>query len=168
MTLYQAIRLPYGNHRFAMYVFLPRKYPGLANLSRKLPMRRIGTEMHPPSWTIARAHSFCPNSNRLTVRIRLMCSFQWECVLRSAAGLIVDHPPPPPPLTITDVAHKTTSRLTRKAPRPQPQPRRERRDGGDDRRAATLRDGRRPPVLLRHHRTAIGALAPLLISTSTR
>jgi serine protease inhibitor len=104
--LYQAIRLPYGNHRFAMYIFLPRKSAGLANLLRKFDATHWGemtAKLDDRKGEIVLPKFESTYSEQLN---DALISMGMGVAFSGRADFSRIHPPPPP-LTITDVAHKT-------------------------------------------------------------
>jgi serine protease inhibitor len=104
---FQAIRLPYGNERFALYVFLPRDRKGLADLMRSL------DEPHWAEWTSKLAGgrgtivlpsfetSYGSQLNRALAALGMDVAFD-----PSKADFTALHPRPPQ-LYINDVEHKT-------------------------------------------------------------
>jgi serine protease inhibitor len=103
---YQAIRLPYGNDRFAMYVFLPRKPGGLPSLLRKFDAAR---------WTETIDKLADRKGEIVLPKFESTYGEQLNDALKSMgmgvafsdrANFSRIHPPPPP-LAISDVEHKT-------------------------------------------------------------
>lgn len=104
---FQAIRLSYGNGRFALYVFLPRKIQGLPSLMRALDQR------HWNEWTGKLVE--CKGKISLP-RLRLNYARSLNDALK-AMGMAMAFDstradfsrihPPPPALFIQDVEHKT-------------------------------------------------------------
>jgi len=103
---FQAIRLPYGNDRFAMYVFLPRKSRDLPGFLRSL------DETHWNEWigklSERKGRIVLPKfestySERLNEALE---SMGMSIAFGSGADFSGIHPPPPP-LLINDVEHKT-------------------------------------------------------------
>jgi len=103
---FQAIRLPYGNKRFAMYVFLPQKSTGLADFLRSLDesqWSRWITQLARRRGRIVLPKLESTYSQRLNDALSAMG-------MGSAFGHNADFSrihPPPPPLRIDDVEHKT-------------------------------------------------------------
>jgi serine protease inhibitor len=103
---FQAIRLSYGNDRFAMYVFLPRKAGGLPDLLRTL------DQPHWREWSSKLAKC----EGRIVLpKFESTYSQRLDDVLKSMGMAIAFHEsadfsrihPPPPPLLISEVEHKT-------------------------------------------------------------
>jgi serine protease inhibitor len=103
---FQAIRLPYGNDRFAMYIFLPRKPGGLPGLLRAL------DQPHWNQWTgqlgRRKGRIVLPKfesmySQRLDHALK---SMGMEIAFQHDADFSRIHPPPPL-LQISEVEHKT-------------------------------------------------------------
>ena len=103
---YQAIRLSYGNDRFAMYVFLPRKPGGLPNLLRKFDAAR---------WTEMTDKLADRKGEIVLPKFESTYGEQLNDALKSMgmgvafsdrANFSRIHPPPPQ-LAISDVEHKT-------------------------------------------------------------
>ncbi len=104
--VFQAIRLPYGNGRFAMYVFLPRKPGGLPDFLRTL------DQPHWSEWT----GKLRERKGRIVLpKFKATYGQQLNDALKSMgmgiafqdnANVSRIHPPPPP-LLISDVEHKT-------------------------------------------------------------
>jgi serine protease inhibitor len=104
---FQAIRLPYGNGRFAMYVFLPRKTAGLPELMGSLDLA------HWSDW-IGRLRE---RQGRIVLpRLELNYDSSLNDALKSMGMAVAFDAakadfsrihPPPPPLFIGDVEHKT-------------------------------------------------------------
>lgn len=103
---FQAVRLPYGNQRFVMYVLLPRKQDGLADLAGKLSestwrqwearfANRKGTVVL-PKFTL----TFEARLNDALSQLGMGVAFSDD------ADFSRIHPPPPP-LKISDVEHRT-------------------------------------------------------------
>ncbi len=104
---FQAIRLPYGNGRFAMYVFLPRKTAGLRELMRSMDLA------HWSEWSgkLGERHG------RIVLpRLELNYASSLNDALKSLGMEAAFDParadfsrihPPPPELFIGDVEHKT-------------------------------------------------------------
>ncbi len=104
---FQAIRLPYGNRRFAMYIFLPRGKDGLPALMGSL------DGAHWRQWTaklVERKGSISLPRLRLTYARSLNDALKSMGMApafdSTRADLSLIHPPPPP-LFIQDVQHKT-------------------------------------------------------------
>ena len=104
---FQAVRLSYGNQRFALYVFLPRRMQGLPDLVRSL------DQPHWREWT----GKLVERKGRITLpKFRLTYAKSLNDALKSMgmasafdsmrANFSRIHPPPPP-LFIQDVEHKT-------------------------------------------------------------
>jgi serpin B len=114
---FQAVRLPYGNQRFAMYVFLPRKRDGLPGLMGSLDQR------HWSEWT----GRFAERKGRITLpRLHLSYAKSLNDPLKSMGMAVAFDSmgadfsrihPPPPPLFIQDVQHKTYVELDEKGTR---------------------------------------------------
>ncbi len=108
---FQAIRLPYGNERFAMYVFLPRKTAGLPSLMHSL------DKAHWSEWT----GKLRERQGRIVLpRLELNYASKLNDALKSmgmavafdaAAADFSRINPPPPRLFIGDVEHKTYVKL---------------------------------------------------------
>ena len=104
---FQAIRLPYGNERFAMYVFLPRNTAGLPDLMRSLDLA------HWSDWS-GRLRG---RRGRIVLpRLELTYASSLNDALKSIGMAVAFDPtradfsrihPPPPELFIGDVEHKT-------------------------------------------------------------
>ncbi len=104
---FQAIRIAYGNNRFAMDIFLPRKLTGLADFAAMLDAQ------HWSQWTGARASrkgtivmprfesSYSKRLNDALATTRMAIAFD-----AGKADFSRIHPPPPP-LLVNDVEHKT-------------------------------------------------------------
>jgi serine protease inhibitor len=104
--IFQAIRLPYGNRRFGMYVFLPRKPGGLPDLLRTL------DQPHWSEWTgklqqrngrIVLPKFKSTYSKGLNDALK---SMGMDIAFQDDANFSRIHPPPPP-LSISEVKHKT-------------------------------------------------------------
>jgi serine protease inhibitor len=103
---FQAIRLPYGNNRFAMYVFLPRKSIGLPDFLRSLDESQ---------WNRWIAQLSTRKGRIVLPRLESTYGRQLNDALMAmgmgiAFGRNADFSrihPPPPPLRIDDVEHKT-------------------------------------------------------------
>jgi serine protease inhibitor len=106
---FQAVRLPYGNQRFAMYVLLPRKRDGLANLAGEL------SESKWRQWQtqfVTRKGTVVLPKFKLTYKAKLNDALKqmgMSVAFSADADFSRIHtpPPPPPPLEITDVEHRT-------------------------------------------------------------
>jgi serpin B len=104
--VFQAIRLSYGNGRFAMYVFLPRKPGGLPDLLRAL------DQPHWSEWTgklVERKGRIVLPKFESTYSQRLddaLESMGMDIAFNEKADFSRIHPPPPP-LLISEVEHKT-------------------------------------------------------------
>jgi serine protease inhibitor len=102
----QVIRLPYGNERLALYIFLPHKNAGLPALVRSL------DESHWRQWTrklVERKGKIVLPVFESTYSQRLNDALK-AMGMRVAFGPKADFSrlhPPPPPLRIDDVEHKT-------------------------------------------------------------
>jgi serine protease inhibitor len=103
---FQAIRLPYGNYRFAMYIFLPRTPGGLPGLLRSL------DQPHWSQWTGQLAR----RKGRIVLpKFESTYSQRLDDALKSMGMAIAfQHDAdfsrihqPPPPLQISEVDHKT-------------------------------------------------------------
>ncbi len=105
-NLYQAIRLPYGNIRFAMYVFLPREAGGLPDFLRTLDQ---------PHWSEWSRKLFSAKGRIVLPKFELTYSQRLDDALQSMGMAIAFSTnadfsrihQPPPPLEITEVEHKT-------------------------------------------------------------
>jgi len=103
---FQAIRLPYGNNQFAMYVFLPRMRSGLHDFLRSL------DEQHWNQWLpklLTRKGQIVLPRFELTYGQRLndaLTTMGMGIAFGSGADFSRIHPPPPR-LRIDDVEHKT-------------------------------------------------------------
>jgi serpin B len=103
---FQAIRLPYGNDRLAMYVFLPRKNTRLPDFLRSL------DESHWREWTRKLARS---KGEIVLPGFESTYSQQLNNALKAMGMSVAFGPqadfsrlrPPPPPLRIDAVEHKT-------------------------------------------------------------
>jgi serine protease inhibitor len=104
--VFQAIRLSYGNGRFVMYVFLPRKPGGLPDLLRAL------DQPHWREWT----GKLGERKGRIVLpKFESTYSQRLDDALKSMGMDIAFHEkadfsrihPPPPPLLISEVEHKT-------------------------------------------------------------
>jgi serine protease inhibitor len=103
---FQAIRLPYGNSRFAMYVFLPRKTGGLPDLLRAL---------DEPRWSRWTGELAERKGQIIVPKFKSTFSQRLDKALKSMGmGIAFDERadfsrihPPPPPLLISEVEHKT-------------------------------------------------------------
>ena len=106
---FQAVRLPYGNRRFAMYVILPRKQDGLADLIGKLDeltwhhweakfANRKGTVVL-PKFTL----TYQAKLNDALKQMGMAVAFSKDADF----SRLHMPPPPPPPLMISDVEHRT-------------------------------------------------------------
>jgi len=113
---FQAVRLPYGNQRFVMYVYLPRKADGLPHL--------IGSmdEVHWRQWSRA-----FTDAKGTLVLPKFELSYQAQlndALKRMGMGVAFSNeadfsrihapPPPPPPFAITDVEHRTYIKVEEK------------------------------------------------------
>jgi len=102
----QAIRLPYGNDRFAMFVFLPRKSTGLPNFLNLL------AEFHCSRWIpalLTRKGQIVLPRLESTYGYRLndeLMAMGMSVAFGSNADFSRIHPPPPL-LQIDDVEHKS-------------------------------------------------------------
>ena len=103
---FQAVRLPYGNQSFAMYVLLPRKHDGLADLAGELSeskwrqwqaefVTRKGTVVL-PKFTL----TYSAKLNDALTGLGMGIAFSED------ADFSRIHPPPPT-LKISDVEHRT-------------------------------------------------------------
>ena len=102
----QAVRLPYGNQRFLMYVLLPRRTGGLAEMMRKL------GEMSWHSWTAG-----LKNQRGVVMLPKFTLAYKAQlndALKKMGMGVAFSDEadfsqihPPPPPLAITDVEHRT-------------------------------------------------------------
>lgn len=108
---FQAIRLPYGNERFAMYIFLPRMATGLPGLMRSL------DKSHWNEWT----GQLLERQGKIVMpRLELTYASSLNDALK-AIGMAMAFDPaqadfsrintPPPRLFIGDVEHKTYVKL---------------------------------------------------------
>jgi serine protease inhibitor len=104
--IFQAIRLPYGNHRFGMYVFLQRKPSGLPDFLRML------DQPHWSEWTgklqrrngrIVLPKFKSTYSEGLNDALK---SMGMDIAFQNNANFSRIHPPPPP-IRISEVKHKT-------------------------------------------------------------
>ena len=104
--IFQAIRLPYGNSRFGMYVFLPRKPDGLPDFLRTL------DQPHWSEWT-----GKLQQRNGRIVLPKFKSSYSkglndplksmgMDVAFQDNADFSRIHPPPPP-FQISEVKHKT-------------------------------------------------------------
>jgi serine protease inhibitor len=107
---FQAIRLPYGNDRFAMYVFLPRTTSGLPDFLRSL------DEQHWNQWLsklLARQGQIVLPRFESSYGQKLndaLTAMGMGVVFGPSADFSRIHPPPPS-LHINDVEHKTYVKL---------------------------------------------------------
>jgi serine protease inhibitor len=102
----QAVRLPYGNQRFVMYVLLPRKQGGVAEMVAKL------GELSWHSWTAG-----LKNQRGLVMLPKFTLTYKAQlndALKKMGMGVAFTDDadfsrihPPPPPLAITDVEHRT-------------------------------------------------------------
>ncbi len=104
---FQAIRMAYGNRRFAMYVFLPRKMTGLPDFVAML------DPQHWREWTDGLASR---KGKIVLPRFESSYSKRLNDALETMGMAVAFNPaeadfsrihPPPPPLSINDVEHKT-------------------------------------------------------------
>ena len=104
---FQAIRLPYGNSRLAMYVFLPRKNYGLSDFMKSLDRYQ---------WNELRVKFGQDKGKIILPRFELAYSSQLKDSLKTMGMSIAFKKlgadfsrihPPPPSLYIDDVEHKT-------------------------------------------------------------
>lgn len=103
---YQAIRLPYGKNRFAMYIFLPRKPDGLPDLLHKLDganwnkmigrLVRTDGEITLPKFE----SSYGQRLNDALISLGMGIAFHDKANFSRIHAA-------PPPLFISDVEHKT-------------------------------------------------------------
>ncbi len=102
----QAIRLPYGDRRFAMYVFLPRPNPGLPEFLRSLDEAhwlQWMPQFHPRRGQIVLPRFESTYGQKLNGALELM---GMRVAFGPDANFSRIHQPPPQ-LTISDVEHKT-------------------------------------------------------------
>jgi serine protease inhibitor len=105
---FQAIRLPYGNERFAMLVFLPRKNKGLSNFLASLDRAhwaqwKTGFSKREGSIILPKLElSWGTSLNDALKSMGMAVAFN---ILRADFSRI--HPPQPSRLFISDVEHKT-------------------------------------------------------------
>jgi len=103
---YQALRLPYGNDRFAMYVFLPRKPGGLPGLLRKFDAThwsRMTARLEDRKGEIVLPRFESTYREKLNDALG---SMGMRVAFSERADFSRIHRPPPP-LAISDVEHKT-------------------------------------------------------------
>jgi serpin B len=113
---FQAVRLPYGNQRFMMYIFLPRKTDGLPDFLGSL------DEAHLRRWSTAFANRkgvLALPKFTLTYKAKLNDALKqmgMNVAFSDDADFSRMHqpPPPPPPFRITDVEHRTYIKVEEK------------------------------------------------------